>query len=128
MRQEQPGAMPGVEVFVFSRTLPARAGTGSTSSMTIPATSWRRSKPGRDVTSGSSAAARSAAPSSTSGLVDTAQIALMPVLRGSGVRLVTAGATTRLALADHRTLPDSGIVALSYSVGDRRGGRRDRGC
>ncbi|MDP1604057.1 MAG: dihydrofolate reductase family protein, partial [Legionella sp.] len=50
------------------------------------------------------------------GLVDTVEVAVMPVLLGSGVPLVTAGGTTRLVLADHKILPASGIVALSYTV------------
>jgi hypothetical protein len=38
------------------------------------------------------------------------------VLLGSGVPLLPPGAATKLKLADQKTLPVSGIVALSYSV------------
>jgi len=42
--------------------------------------------------------------------------AVIPVLLGSGVPLLPAGATTKLVLADQKTLPASGILALAYSV------------
>src|SRR5688572_23783735 len=49
------------------------------------------------------------------GLVDTVEVAVIPVLLGAGVPLLPPGATRKLVLADQKTLP-SGIVALSYSV------------
>ena len=50
------------------------------------------------------------------GLVDTVEPAVIPVLLGSGVPLLPPGATTKLVLADQKTLPASGILALAYSV------------
>jgi dihydrofolate reductase len=50
------------------------------------------------------------------GLVDTVEVAIMPVLLGNGIPLLPPGVTTKLQLTDHKTLPASGIVALSYSV------------
>jgi dihydrofolate reductase len=50
------------------------------------------------------------------GLVDTVEVAVIPVLLGSGIPLLSAGGMTKLVLADHKVLPDSGIVALSYLV------------
>lgn len=50
------------------------------------------------------------------GLVDTVEIAVIPVLLGSGVPLVPAGALARLTLADHKVLPASGITVLAYQV------------
>jgi dihydrofolate reductase len=50
------------------------------------------------------------------GLVDTVEVAAMPVLLGAGVPLVPPGAATQLALADQRLLPATGIVALTYAV------------
>jgi hypothetical protein len=44
------------------------------------------------------------------------EVAVMPVLLGAGIPLLPPGATTKLVLADRKTLPASGIVALSYSV------------
>jgi hypothetical protein len=49
-------------------------------------------------------------------LVDTVEVAVIPVLLGAGVPLLPPGAATKLALADQKTLPASGIVALAYSV------------
>jgi dihydrofolate reductase len=50
------------------------------------------------------------------GLVDTVEVAVIPVLLGAGVPLLPPGASTKLVLADQKKLPASGIVALSYSV------------
>ena len=50
------------------------------------------------------------------GLVDTVEVAVMPVLLGSGIPLLPPGASTKLTLVDQKTLPASGIVALSYSI------------
>jgi len=50
------------------------------------------------------------------GLVDTVEVAVMPVLLGAGIPLLPPGAATKLKLADQKTLPRSGIVALAYSV------------
>ena len=52
----------------------------------------------------------------TAGVVDTVEVAVMPVLLGSGIPLVPPGAATKLKLVDQKTLPASGIVALSYSI------------
>jgi len=40
----------------------------------------------------------------------------MPVLLGVGIPLLPPGASTELVLTDQKTLPRSGIVALSYSI------------
>ena len=110
------GAMPGVEVFVFSRTLPAssREGLHIVNDDPRKVVSALKAKPGRDIwLFGRGALFRSLL---DAGLVDTVEVAVMPVLLGSGVPLVTSGGTTRLVLADQKTLPASGIVSLSYSV------------
>ena len=49
-------------------------------------------------------------------LVDSVEVAVMPVLLGTGIPLLPPGASTKLVLADQKTLPRSGIVVLSYSV------------
>jgi hypothetical protein len=43
-------------------------------------------------------------------------VAVMPVLIGSGIPLVPPGARAKLVLADLKRLPASGIVALAYMV------------
>ena len=58
------------------------------------------------------------------GLVDTVEVALMPVLLGSGIPLLPPGASTTLELVDQITLPASGIVMLSYRVPGRGTGAR----
>ena len=57
------------------------------------------------------------------GLVDTVEVAVVPVLLGGGIPLLPPGAATKLTLVDQKTLPASGIVALSSPVpgGDRAG-------
>jgi hypothetical protein len=60
------------------------------------------------------------------GLADTVEVALMPVLLGSGIPLLPPGASTTLELVDQITLPASGIVMLSYRVPGRGPGARIR--
>jgi dihydrofolate reductase len=49
------------------------------------------------------------------GLVDTVEIALMPVMIGSGIPLLPAGSRAALKLIESKALP-SGILMLKYSV------------
>jgi dihydrofolate reductase len=54
------------------------------------------------------------------GLVDTVEVAVVPILLSQGVPLLAAGARSpALQLTDTRTLP-SGTVMLSYDVATRR--------
>ena len=51
------------------------------------------------------------------GLVDTVEVALMPVLLSQGVPLITSGTRiTGMKLDKCETLPKSGIVMLSYTI------------
>lgn len=109
------GAMPGLDVVVFSRTLPATARPGVRIFNDDPReiVAALKAKPGRDIwLYGGGTLFRSLL---DAGLVDTVEVAVVPVLLGAGVPLLPPGATTKLVLADQKTLP-SGIVALSYSV------------
>lgn len=108
--------MPGVEVFVFSRTLPAssRKGVHIVNDDPVTVVAALKAKPGRDIwLFGGGALCRSLL---DAGLVDTVEVAVMPVLLGAGIPLVATGGMTKLVLTDQKTLPASGIVALSYSV------------
>ena len=110
------GAMPGLDVVVFSRTLPAAAYPGVRIFNDDPReiVVALKAKPGRDIwLYGGGALFRSLL---DAGLVDTVEVAVMPVLLGAGVPLLPPGAATKLELADQKTLPVSGIVALAYSV------------
>jgi dihydrofolate reductase len=49
-------------------------------------------------------------------LVDTVEVAVMPVLLGEGIPLLPPGTETTLALSDQRILKTSGIVLLAYQV------------
>ncbi len=110
------GAQTGVEVVVFSRTLPAATHPGVRIVNDDPheIVAALKAKPGRDIwLYGGGVLFRSLL---DAGLVDTVEVAVVPVLLGAGIPLLPPGATTKLTLADQKTLPVSGIVALSYSV------------
>ena len=112
--------MTGLDVVVFSRSLPATTAKGiritKDDASDIVATLkkqagtghlalwWRRALP--------FAARRGARGHGGSGL--------MPVLIGSGIPLLPPGALARLELIDRKVLPGSGIVFLSYRVRGRR--------
>ena len=110
------GAMPGLDVVVFSRTLrPATySGVRIVNDDPSEVVAALKAKPGRDIwLYGGGELFRSLL---DAGLVDTVEVAVVPVLLGGGIPLLPPGAATKLTLADQKTLPASGIVALSYSV------------
>lgn len=110
------GALPGLDVVVFSRTLrPAtHPGVRIVNDDPREVVTALKAKPGRDIwLYGGGDFFRSLL---NAGLVDTVEVAVVPVLLGSGVPLLPPGAATKLTLADQKTLSASGIVALSYSI------------
>jgi dihydrofolate reductase len=110
------GTMPGLDVVVFSRTLPATARPGVSVFNDDPReiVAALKAKPGRDIwLYGGGTLFRSLL---DAGHVDTVEVAVVPVLLGAGVPLLPPGTTTTLVLVDQKTLPASGIVALAYSV------------
>ena len=110
------GAMPGMEVVVFSRSLPPATypGVRIVSDDPRDVVAALKKKPGRDIwLFGGGTLFRSLL---DAGLVDSVEVAVMPVMLGSGIPLVQPGATTKLTLASQKMLPTSGIMALSYSV------------
>jgi dihydrofolate reductase len=114
--QGEHGAMPGLDVVVFSRSLPPAAypGVRISNDDAQEIVAALKAKPGRDIwLYGGGDLFRSLL---DAGLVDTVEVAVIPVLLGSGVPLLPPGASTKLVLADQKTLPISGIVALAYSV------------
>ncbi len=114
------GAMPGLDVVVFSRTLPAAAHKGVRILNDDPAdiVPALKAKPGRDIwLFGGGGLFRSLL---DAGLVDTVELAVMPVLLGSGIPLLPPGAHTNLKLSHQKTLPASGIVVLSLLGAWRR--------
>jgi dihydrofolate reductase len=110
------GELPGLDVVVFSRTLAPATYPGVRIVNDDPGdvVAALKARPGRDIALyGGGELFRSLL---AAGLVDTVDVAVIPVLLGTGVPLLAPGATTKLILADQKTLPQSGIVALSYSV------------
>ena len=109
------GAMPGLDVVVFSRTLPATRSPGVRVVGDDPreVVADLKAKSGRDVwLFGGGELFRYLL---DAGLVDTVEVAVMPVLLGQGIPLLPAGAKAKLVLSDLKQLP-SGIVVLAYSV------------
>ena len=110
------GAMPGLDVIVFSRTLPPATHPGVRVMQDDPrdVVAALKAKPGRDIwLFGGGILFRSLL---DAGLVDTVEVAVMPVLLGEGIPLLPRGGAAKLALADRKILPTSGIVVLAYSV------------
>ena len=110
------GAMPGVEIIVFSRTLPAATHPGIRILDDDPreVVAALKRKPGRDIwLFGGGELFRTLL---SAGLVDSVEVAVMPVLIGEGIPLLPPGGTTTLKLVDHKILPKSGIAILAYSV------------
>jgi dihydrofolate reductase len=110
------GAMPGIEVIVFSRTLPAASHPGVRIVRDDPRelVAALKARAGRDIwLFGGGALFRSLL---DAGLVDSVEVAVMPVLIGAGVPLLPPGADAKLILSDTKVLPVSGIVMLSYAV------------
>jgi dihydrofolate reductase len=97
------GAMPGLDVVVFSRTLPAAAHRGVRIVNDDPheILAALKATRGRDIwLYGGGTLFRSLL---DAGLVDTVEVAIVPVLLGAGVPLFPPGASTKLVLADQKT-------------------------
>ena len=109
------GSIPGMDVVVFSRTLPASTSRGVRVVNDDPrkVVAELKKKSGRDIwLFGGGELFRYLL---DGGLVDTVELAVMPVLLGSGIPVLPPGASTNLVLSDTHRLP-SGIMVLAYSV------------
>ena len=110
------GAIPGLDVVVFSRSLPPATHKGVRIVGDDPreVVAGLKAQPGRDIwLFGGGMLFRSLL---DAGLVDSVEIAVMPVLLGAGIPLLPPGASAKLVLTDHKLLPASGILMLAYSV------------
>ena len=111
------GAMPGVEIVVFSRTLnPAtHPGVRIVNDDPRKVVATLKAAKGRDIwLFGGGQLFRTLL---DAGLVDSVELAVMPVLLGQGIALLPPGESlTTLELVDHRILPESGIVVLAYAL------------
>jgi len=110
------GMMSGVECVVFSRTLAPSTVKGLRITNDDAAETVRalKAQPGKDIWLYGGGELCRALLSAT--LVDTVEVAVIPVLLGEGLPLLAPGVESTLVLADSRVLPESGIVALAYSV------------
>jgi dihydrofolate reductase len=109
------GSIPGVDVYVFSRTLPTSTSRGVRIVNENPCkvVAELKKKAGRDIwLFGGGELFRYLL---DGGLVDTVELAVMPVMLGSGIPVLPPGAMTNLVLSDTDRLP-SGIMVLAYSV------------
>jgi dihydrofolate reductase len=106
-----------MKVFVVSTTLDAAQHKGVTilSSGVAEAVTALKAESGKDIwLFGGGVLFRSLL---DAGLVDSVELAVSPVLLGSGVRLLPEGRRWRLRLTDCKTMPNSGIVMLKYAAG-----------
>jgi dihydrofolate reductase len=105
------------EVIVFSRTLkePPRPGIRLVSTAPEDTVRELKGRPGKDIwLFGGGSLFRTLV---DAGLVDTVEVAVMPVLLSRGIQVLPAGARVDgLKLQHCQTLPKSGIVMLSYSM------------
>ena len=120
------GSTPGMQVFVFSRTLRQKDHPGVTI-VDDPKglMAELRSKPGKDVWLwGGGSLFRSFA---DLGLVDTVEVGVMPVLLGEGVPLLSPPAIrVALKLTSHKVHARTGTLSLEYAVQYGRGTKRRR--
>lgn len=117
IRQDPAKTMAGMRTVVFSRTLNPRDHPGVTITANLAETvSALKAKPGKDLwLFGGGELFRSLLDAK---LVDTIEVAVMPILLSQGIPLLPAGARSpSLRLSDSRTLP-SGIVLLTYALRD----------
>lgn len=116
LRHGSGGAMPGMKVFVFSRTLRAGDYPGVTTVAEDAEETVRglRAGRGKDVwLMGGGVLFRSLLDAR---LVDTIEVGVIPVLLGQGIPLLPTGERrVSLGLTSSKALP-SGIVMLSYRM------------
>jgi dihydrofolate reductase len=122
-RQGAGGNMAaGTQTIVFSRTLRQSDYPKVVISSEVTKTiSQLKKKPGKDIwLFGGSELFRSVL---DAGLVDTIEVAVMPILLSQGIPLLSAGARSpSLRLSESKTLP-SGTVLLSYTLSKKRKGK-----
>jgi dihydrofolate reductase len=115
---------PDMQVFVISRTLRPEENPGITIVDNLEKLmADLRAKPGKDIwLFGGGSLFRSLA---ELGLVDTVEVAVIPVLLGEGVPLLPGPAKrVSLKLTGHRLYPKTGIMSLEYAVQYGQGAKR----
>ena len=118
MTRQQPAgpAMPGVQSFVFSRTLKQDDCTDVTVSNDPAATiAELKSKPGKDMWLFGGGQLFSSLLQLR--LVDSVEVAVIPVLLGGGIPLLPdAVGPAKLKLIENTTLEKTGTVSLTYAI------------
>ena len=115
VRQGSEKTTAGMQTVVFSRTLNPSDYPGVTITANLAETvSALKAKPGKDIwLFGGGELFRSLLDAN---LVDTVEVAVMPILLSQGIPLLPAGARSpSLRLSDSKILP-SGIVMLTYAL------------
>ncbi|HEV3163231.1 MAG TPA: dihydrofolate reductase family protein [Isosphaeraceae bacterium] len=116
MSRAGPATMPGMQTIVFSRTLRPADYPDVTivSERPAEAIASLRSKPGKDIwLFGGGSLFRSLL---EAGLVDTVEVAVIPVLLGGGIPLLPPSASrVKLRLAGSKTFK-TGIMLLEYAI------------
>jgi dihydrofolate reductase len=110
------GGMPGIQTYVFSRTLrPADCPGVIVSDDPTGTVTALKASAGKDMwLFGGGSLFRSFL---QLGLVDSVEVAIIPVLLGGGVPLLPSPATlAKLKLVNHRVYKTTGTVALEYAV------------
>jgi len=123
LKAGQPPASLGMEAFVVSNTLNPAEHPGITilSSGVAEAVARLKARPGAENAAGNEkdiwlfGGGQLFRSLLDAGLVDTVEVAVIPVLLGGGIPLLPAGPSRGLCLYDSKILP-SGIVKLHYSV------------
>jgi dihydrofolate reductase len=112
-----PGGSPGVKTLVFSRTLRQQDYPGVTivAEGVEETVAALRAEPGKDIwLFGGGSLFHSLL---DAGLVDTVEVAIIPVLLGEGIPLLPPPAKqTKLKLTGQKVYSKTGIVLLEYSV------------
>jgi dihydrofolate reductase len=110
-------ASPGVKTFVFSRTLRSEDYPGITivSGEAEKIVAALRAESGKDIwLFGGGSLFRSL---SDAKLVDTVEVAIMPVMLGGGIPLLPGAArNVKLKLTGHKVYSKTGIVRLEYAI------------
>jgi dihydrofolate reductase len=117
MRKASAQTTAGIQTIVFSRTLNPKKYPGVTITANLVETVGAlKAKPGKDIwLFGGGELFRSLLDAN---LVDTVEVAVMPILLSQGIPLLAPGPrSSSLRLSESKTLP-SGTVLLTYAVGD----------
>ena len=122
MRGQSGPEMPGVTSFVVSRTLQQKDCVGVTVARDpVELLESLRKESGKDIwLFGGGSLFRSLL---DLGLVDSVEVAIVPVLLGGGIPLLpTPSARATLRLQKHKVYPKTGTVSLEYAVARYRFG------